>query len=90
MTNENEPLEHQPRMELCPHCDKYNTVNDPPIPDIIVGTHECSHCTERFEMQATFRWLEAAKLTDRIEVIEREIRLLKGTATRDDMQNQES
>jgi transcription elongation factor Elf1 len=64
------PPEHQPRMELCPHCDQYNCVNDPRISDVLTGTHGCQHCGDRFDMNPLFRWLEAEKLSDRIEAIE--------------------
>lgn len=65
--------EHSPRMELCPHCDRYNCVNDPSVSDLIVGTHECHRCGQRFEMSPLFRLNEAAKIDDRLAALERAV-----------------
>ena len=65
--------EHSPRMELCPRCDHYNCVNDPSVSDLIVGTHECHHCGQRFEMRPLFRLNEAAKIDDRLAALERAV-----------------
>lgn len=66
-------IKYSPRMELCPHCDRYNCVNDPSVSDLIVGTHECHHCRERFEMRPLFRLNEAAKIDDRLAALERAV-----------------
>lgn len=64
-------------MVPCPKCNGYNVTNDPSISDIILGSHECKQCGERFEMAPVFRWLEAEKLSDRLESLERRILALE-------------
>jgi hypothetical protein len=77
---------HEPRMELCPSCDRYFVSNDPPLADVILGEQECAYCGKRHPMSPNFRFLEINKFVDSFAALQKKVDDLEQIPNRKDAQ----